>query len=90
MQSNVQTMSDYQAQRYYQQLVLFHRVYSFNSNAYVSSVQNGSTPMYYTFRDTQELTNYRAGVQFANKLSPFQVMANASTLNWIAPFPVFY
>jgi len=90
LQSNVQTMSDYQAQRYYQQLVLFHRVYSFNSNAYVSSVQNGSTPMYYTFRDTQELTNYRAGVQFANKLSPFQVMANASTLNWIAPFPVFY
>ena len=86
----VQTMSSYEAQRYYQQLVLFHRVYSFNSNAYISSIQNNSTPMYYTFQGTQEHTNYRAGVQFANKLSPFQVMANASTLNWIAPFPVLY
>ena len=90
LQSYVQTMSDYEARKYYQQLVLFHKVYTFNSNAYISSIQNGTTPMYYTFKDSQELTNYRAGTQFANKLAPFQVMAQASTLNWIAPFPVFY
>ena len=90
LQSNIQQMSDYEARRYYQQLILFHRVYRFNSNAYVTSLQNGTTPMYYTFKDTQELTNYRSGTQYANKLSPFQVMAQASTLNWIAPFPVFY
>jgi hypothetical protein len=82
-------MSDYEAQRYFQQLVLFHKVYSFNSNAYIQSIINQSTPMYYSFKDYQELTNYRAGVQIANKLSPFQVMQQASTLNWIAPFPVF-
>ena len=38
--------------------------------------------------EAQERTNYRAGVQIANKLSPFQVMQQASTLNWVAPFPV--
>jgi hypothetical protein len=87
--SNVTTMSDYEARLYYQQLILFHRVYSFNSNAYVQSVINNTAPMYYTFKNSQEQTNYRAGVQIANKLSPFQVMQQASTLNWVAPFPVF-
>jgi hypothetical protein len=87
--SYVTTMSDYEARLYYQQLILFHRVYSFNSNAYVQSVINNTAPMYYTFKTSQEQTNYRAGVQIANKLSPFQVMQQASTLNWVAPFPVF-
>jgi len=86
--SNVTTMSEYEASRYYQQLVLFHKVYSFNSNAYVQSIINNTTPMYYTFLTAQERTNYRAGVQIANKLSPFRVMQEASTLNWVAPFPV--
>lgn len=88
--SNVSQLSDYQSIKYNQQLALFHKVYSFNSNAYVSSVTNGNIPMYYTFRDAQELSTYRSGAQLANKLAPFQVMAQASTLNWIAPFPVLF
>jgi hypothetical protein len=89
LSSNLTTLSEYQARRYYQQLTLFHRVYSYNSNAYVQSIINNKTPIYYTFKDSQELTNYRTGVQVANKLSPFQVMQQASTLNWTTPFPVF-
>lgn len=88
--SQVSLLSDNQARLYNQQLALFHKVYSFNSNAYVTSLCTGVPPMYYTFKDYEELNNYRSGAQVANKLAPFQVMAQASGLNWIAPFPVLF
>jgi len=88
--SNVTQLSEFQGLKYNQQLALFHKVYSFNSNAYVKGVCNGTTPMYYTFKDYQELNNYRSAAQLANKLAPFDVMAKASTLNWVAPFPVLF
>jgi hypothetical protein len=88
--SEVTQLSQGQARQYNQQLALFHKVYTFNSNAYVTSLCTGAAPMYYTFKDYQELNNYRSAAQVANKLAPFQVMAQASTLNWIAPFPVLF
>ena len=87
--SDVTQLSQGQARLYNQQLALFHKVYTFNSNAYVNSQCSGVPPMYYTFRDYQELNNYRSAAQVANKLAPFQVMAQAST-TWIAPFPVLF
>lgn len=88
--SQVSLLSENQSRMYNQQLALFHKVYTFNSNAYVTSLCNGTTPMYYTFRDYQELNNYRSAAQLANKLAPFQVMAQANGVNWIAPFPVLF
>ena len=87
--SDVTQLSQGQARLYNQQLALFHKVYTFNSNAYVTATCASTTPMYYTFRDYQELNNYRSAAQLANKLAPFQVMAQASTM-WIAPFPVLF
>ena len=87
--SEVTQLSQGQANLYNQQLALFHKVYTFNSNAYVTAQCTGVTPMYYTFRDYKELNNYRSAAQLANKLAPFQVMAQASTM-WIAPFPVLF
>jgi hypothetical protein len=87
--SNVTQLSENQARLYNQQLVLFHKVYTFNSNAYVTAQCTGISPIYYTFRDYQELNNYRSAAQLANKLAPFQVMAQASTA-WNAPFPVLF
>jgi hypothetical protein len=87
--SEVTQLSQGQARLYNQQLALFHKVYTFNSNAYVTAQCTGIPPMYYTFRDYQELNNYRSAAQVANKLAPFQVMAQAST-SWTAPFPVLF
>jgi hypothetical protein len=84
----VTTLSQYQAMKYREQLALFQRVYSYNSNAYVQ----GST-RYYRFSTTQELMEFRASVSFVNKMYPFEAMANGkndngSTLGWIVPFPL--
>ena len=49
LMSNVQTLSQMQAQQYGQQLALFQKVYTINSNAYVNYVENGVGPVYYNF-----------------------------------------
>jgi hypothetical protein len=88
--SDVTVLSFQQAQQYNQQLRLFQKVYSYNSNAYVDNYNNnGPGPIYYTFADYKELTNYKASVQLVNKLYPFDTMARASTLNWQIPFPIY-
>lgn len=87
--TEVTQLSQGQARLYNQQLALFHRVYTFNSNAYVTALCTNTTPLYYTFRDYQELNNYRSAAQIANKLAPFQVMQQAN-VNWVAPFPVLF
>jgi hypothetical protein len=89
-------LSQLQAQQYEAQLALFRRVYEFNYNAYMAYISQppGSTggPRYYTFANYQELNNYKAGLQLANRLYPFNVMANAQDqitgvpLRWIVPF----
>jgi hypothetical protein len=87
--SNVQTLSQYQAQQYSTQLNLFHKVYTTNSNAYINYISTGQGPIYYNFATNQELNNYRASVQLVNKLYPFQAMAAASSINWQIPFPIY-
>jgi len=102
LQPYVITLSDQQSRIYTQQFEIFRNVYTFNSNAYsnyrtVLSTTNGQSninPIYYRFQNYNEYTNYRAGVGLVNKLYPFNIMANGSTmidgstLNWIVPFPL--
>ena len=102
LQPYVIKLSDQQSRIYKQQFEIFRKVYTFNSNAYsnyrtVLSTTNGQSninPVYYRFQNYNEYTNYRAGVGLVNKLYPFNIMANGSTLvdgstlNWIVPFPL--
>jgi len=91
-------LSQMQAQQYEAQLALFRKVYEYNYNAYLTYLSQpaGSTegPRYYTFTNYKELNNYKAGLQLANRLYPFQLMANATDiltnipLRWIVPFPM--
>ena len=91
-------LSQFQAQQYAVQLELFRRVYEYNYNQYINYISQppGSTvgPNYYTFQNYKELNNYKAGLQLANRLYPFSLMANAYDqltgvpLRWIIPFPM--
>jgi len=89
----VTTLNEYQSRKYREQLDLFTRVYSFNSNAYITSLQTGRTPIYYRFKTSGELMEYRSGFALVSKLYPFDAMAYGtseygSTLGWIVPFPL--
>jgi hypothetical protein len=89
-------LSQMQAQQYDAQLALFRKVYDYNYNAYVAYISQppGSSggPRYYTFANYKELNNYKAGLQLANRLYPFNTMAQAHNtltgvpLRWIVPF----
>lgn len=90
---NVTTLSQIQFMKYTQQIDLFQRVYTYNSNAYVAYVTNGTYPIYYRFQTYQEQMNYKSSIPLINKLYPFQTMANGansvgSTLGWVVPFPL--
>ena len=91
--SLVTTLSQTQATQYNEQLLLFRKVYSFNSNAYVSSRSTSSAPIYYSFASCNELSQYKASLGLVNKLYSFDAMANGmndagSTLKWVIPFPL--
>jgi hypothetical protein len=88
----VTTLSQYESRKYREQLDLFIKVYTFNSNAYVQATPT-KPPIYYSFSSYQEMMNYKASVPFINKLYPFDAMAkgkdeNLSTLGWVIPFPL--
>ena len=90
---NVTTLSQLQRMKYTEQIELFQRVYTYNSNAYVAYVTNGTYPIYYRFQTYQEQMNYKSSIPLINKLYPFQAMANGansvgSTLGWVVPFPL--
>ena len=88
--SNLTALSQGQSLLYNQQLQLFHKVYSTNLNAYTINYNNdGPGPIYYNFKDYQELTQYKSAVSLVNKLYPFKAMAEASTLHWQVPFPIY-
>lgn len=88
--SIVTTLPYQLGQQYNQQLQLFQKVYAYNSNAYVDNYNNnGPGPIYYRFIDDKERTNYKASVGLVNKLFHFDIMAQASTLNWQVPFPIY-
>jgi hypothetical protein len=84
----VTTLSHQQAQQYNKQLQLFYKVYTHNSNAYVNYVNTGIAPIYYTFKTYSEKYEYNSAIGLVNKLYPFNVMAEASTINWQIPFPL--
>ncbi len=86
--SPVTTLSHNQAHKYYSQLQLFQKVYTTNSNAYITYISTGNTPVYYTFSSFTEKYEYNSAVQLVNKLYPFQAMAEAPTVNWQIPFPI--
>jgi hypothetical protein len=79
----VTTLSQQQLLQYSNQIALFRKVYTYNSNAYVNyvstAVASPSTqraPIYYRFINYQEYTQYKASVALINKLYPFGAMAN--------------
>ena len=89
----VTTMSQSQSQIYRKQLALFHTVYEFNSNAYVSSLQTNTTPQYYYFSTYHDRMEFRSAVSLVDKLYMFRAMADGknehgSTLGWVVPFPL--
>jgi len=86
---NVITLSHGQSLLYNQQFELFRKVYTHNSNAYVNYVCNGLPPIYYTFKTYNEKHQYNSATCLVNKLYPFKDMANASTLHWQIPLPVY-
>jgi hypothetical protein len=84
--SNVTTLSQIQARKYNQQLQLFYKVYTTNSNAYINYLNTGQGPMYYTFATNQERSDMNSAVALVNKLYPFNDMAQA--MGWQVPFPL--
>jgi hypothetical protein len=84
--SNVQSLSQNQARKYNQELQLFQKVYSINSNAYINYLTTGIGPKYYTFKTNQERTDMNSAVALVNKLYPFSDMAQA--MGWQVPFPL--
>jgi len=81
-----------QMQQYKDQIQLFQRVYTFNSNAFINSLTS-TPPIYYSFSSYQELMSYKSSVTLVNRLYPFDIMANGTTdagrqLGWIVPFPL--
>lgn len=84
--ANVTTLSQNQAFKYNQQLQLFYKVYTYNSNAYVNYINNNTAgPIYYNFFDYKEKNEYNSAVQLVNKLYPFQLM---SRIGIKVPFPI--
>lgn len=86
--SPVQTLSQQQALMYNSQIQLFQKVYSYNSNAYITSLQTGRPPVYFNYFTYNDKYNYNSAVQLVNKLYPFQAMSEAPGLNWRIPFPI--
>jgi hypothetical protein len=82
----VTTLSQQQLLQYSNQISLFRKVYTYNSNAYVNYVSTAvaspntqSAPIYYRFVSYQEYTQYKASVALINKMYPFTAMANGTT-----------
>jgi len=83
---NVTTLSQIQARKYNQQLQLFQKVYSTNSNAYITYLNTGQGPIYYTFVSNQERSDMNSAVALVNKLYYFKDMGQAA--GWQIPFPL--
>jgi len=84
----VQQLS-YQQKLYFQELIsLFRTVYDFNAKAYFYAGKNGSTPIYYTFKNSSDLSRYREANGIINKL--YNVNANYPVSSiFFLPFPPF-
>jgi hypothetical protein len=84
----VQQLS-YAQQVYYQQLLtLFQKVYAYNSAAYLYAGVHNTTPRYYNFQTSSELSEFRQASALINKLYnqvPFYPVSSIFFL----PFPPF-
>ena len=84
----VQQLS-YAQQVYYQQLLmLFQKVYAYNSAAYIYAGVHKTTPRYYNFQTSSELSEFREASALINKLYnqvPFYPVSSIFFL----PFPPF-
>jgi hypothetical protein len=84
--ATVNTLSQGQAFKYNQQLQLFYKVYTYNSNAYVDYINNNTAgPIYFNFFDYKDKNTYNSAVQLVNKLYPFKMM---SKIGIQVPFPI--
>lgn len=83
---NLATLSQIQASKYNQQLQLFHKVYSTNSNAYITYLKTGQGPIYYSFTSNQERSDMSSAVALVNKLYYLREMSQAA--GWLIPFPL--
>jgi hypothetical protein len=86
--TTVTTLPQHLALQYNQQLSLFQKIYTINSNAYINYVATGEGPVYYTFSTFKEKYEYNSGVGLVNKLYNFKALADAPGLNWKIPFPI--
>jgi hypothetical protein len=84
--SDVTTLSFNQGQDYNNELALFRKVYTYNSNAYFTSEATDTTPIYYNFKTYQELTQYKSAIALVNKLYPLNIISDI----WTFPFPIAY
>ena len=83
--SPVTTLQNSQVSLYKNEIEIYQRVYGYNSNAYVTSLATNKAPIYYTFKDMNELTQYKSAVGLINKLYDFQAMLKY----WVIPFPIY-
>jgi hypothetical protein len=84
--SPVQTLSMGQAKKFNDQLSLFRKVYNYNSNAYFTSITEGTNPIYYNFITYNEYNEYKSSVALINKMYNFNIMKNV----WSFPFPITF
>jgi len=76
-------------QQYYQQLIrLFQKVYGYNLLAYAYAGKNRTTPFYYTFESSSELSQYREANGLINKLYNVDSAYPVTSLFFL-PFPPF-
>jgi hypothetical protein len=74
---------------YYSQLIsLFQTVYLYNATAYAYAARTNTTPFYYTFKTSSELSQYREANALINKLYNVVEGYPVSSLFYL-PFPPF-
>jgi len=79
----------YAQQLYYQEIIsVFQTVYLYNARAYAYAAATNTTPLYYTFKTSSELSQFREANALIIKLYDV-VAAYPFTLLFYLPFPPF-
>jgi hypothetical protein len=84
----VQQLS-FQQKLYYEQIIsVFQTVYLYNASAYALAAATNTTPLYYTFKTSSELSRYREANALISKLYNVVSAYPFSSLFYL-PFPPF-
>jgi hypothetical protein len=84
----VQQLS-YQQQQYYQQLInLFQKVYAYNAIAYAYAAQTNTSPIYYNFQTSSELSQWKESISLILKLYNVTPDYPVNSIFFL-PFPPF-